>query len=114
MARHEKLAGVDLDKSYLLGVIYDDVSLTLEIDFHLVEGHPQYVQTESSEGCYRKGFIQFANIEDLRLKRAKADGTGSSDLSIIETATIEEDYCHMMSGWGEIELTAQSIRIAID
>ena len=112
--KHPKLENVDLDTSYILGVIYDDVSLTLEMDFHVLEGHPRYEETDQEEGCYRKGFIRFSDMEDLRLKKTKAEDGQSVDLSVIESATIEGDYCYMLSGWGEIELTANSIQIAID
>ena len=36
------------------------------------------------------------------------------DYSDIYSATIEGDYANISSGWGEIELTAQSIQIALD
>ena len=114
MAQHPKLEAVDLNTSHLTGVIYDDVSLTLEFDFHLLEGHPQYIQPDNGEGCYRKGFIQFTDVEDLRLNKAKVENGDPGDSSIIKSATIENGYCYMMSGWGEIELTAQSIRVAFD
>ena len=112
--RHPKLENVDLDTSYILGVIYDDVSLTLEMDFHILEGHARFEPSDSEEGCYRKGFIRFSDMEDLRLKKSKAHDGGEVDLSVIDTATIEGDYCYIESGWGEIELTANSIQIAID
>ena len=114
MAKHPRLEFVDLESSYLLGVIYDDVSLTLEMDFHLLEGHPRYAVPDNDDSCYRNGFIRFADIEDLRLKKAKVAAASEGNLSVIETATIEDDYCYILSGWGEIELTAQSIQIAVD
>ena len=64
--QHPKLTGIDLDTSYILGVIYDDDSLTLEMDFHLLADHPRYEALDSEEGCYRKGFIRFADFDDLR------------------------------------------------
>ena len=111
---HPKLENVDLDKSFILGVIYDDESLTLEMDFQVLDGHPRFEQTDDAEGCYRKGFIRFADFDDLRLKKNKASDDGDVDFSVINTATIEGDYAFIDSGWGEIELTAQSIRIAVD
>jgi len=111
---HPKLDGIDLDKSYIMGVIYDDESLTLEMDFKVLEGHPRYEQTDDAEGCYRRGFIRFADFEDLRLKKNKAKDDGDVDFSIIHSATVEGDYAFIDSGWGEIELTAQSIRVAVD
>ncbi|WP_427969415.1 hypothetical protein [Altererythrobacter sp.] len=113
-ASHPKLEGIDLGTSYILGVIYDDESLTLEMDFHLLDNHPNYEQSDSDEGCYRKGFIRFADMDDLRLKKAKAEEGKDIDFSVIDSATIEGDYAFIESGWGEIELTAQSIRIALD
>ncbi|APE28593.1 hypothetical protein [Aurantiacibacter gangjinensis] len=111
---HPKLANVDMPKSYILGVIYDDVSLTLEMDFHVTEGHPRYVATDDPEGCYVKGIITFKDMDDLRLKKAKVAEGEERNLSIIETAEIDGDYCYILSGWGEIELTAKTIQVLFD
>ena len=113
-ATHPKLEAIDLEKSYIMGVIYDDESLTLEMDFHLLDSHPRYEEPDSDEGCYRKGFIRFADFEDLRLRKAKAEDGREVDYSDIYSATIEGDYAFISSGWGEIELTAKSIQIAVD
>jgi len=110
-----KLAGIDLSTSYVLGVIYDDESLTLEMDFRLLETHPQYQPPgDASDGCYGKGFIRFADLDDLRLRKAEPDEGREVNYSDIYSATIEGDYANISSGWGEIELTARSIRIALD
>src|SRR3990170_138084 len=67
-----RFKGIDFERSYLLGVIYDDESLTLEMDFRLSETHPEYVAPQAGEeGCYRGGFIRFADIEDLQIDKAK-------------------------------------------
>ena len=114
-AGHPKLTGIDLDTSYILGVIYDDQSLTLEMDFHLLESHPRHeAPTAEGDGCYRKGFVRFADLDDLRLRKAKPEDGREVDYSDIYSATIEGDYANISSGWGEIELTAQSIQIALD
>lgn len=113
-AAHPGLAGIDLSTSYILGVIYDDESLTLEMDFHLLESHARFEAGDSAEGCYRKGFIRFADMDDLRLKKAGRIEGQEVDFSVIHSATIEGDYAFIDSGWGEIELTARSIRIALD
>ncbi|ALE16293.1 hypothetical protein AMC99_00994 [Altererythrobacter epoxidivorans] len=113
-AGHPKLAAVDIDNSYILGVIYDDESLTLEMDFRLMQDHPRFEEPDSDEGCYRKGFIRFSDFEDLRLRKAKPEDGKEVDYSDIYSATIEGDYAFISSGWGEIELTAQSIQIAVD
>jgi hypothetical protein len=113
-AGHPKLEAVDLEKSYILGVIYDDESLTLEMEFCILEGHPRYEQPEDDDGCYRKGFIRFADFDDLRLRKAKHEEGKEVNYSDIYSATIEGDYAFLSSGWGEIELTAQSIQIAVD
>ncbi|WP_338446004.1 hypothetical protein V5F89_12730 [Pelagerythrobacter marensis] len=110
-----KTAGIDLAASYILGVIYDDESLTLEMDFRLLESHPRYEPPDDgAEGCYRKGFIRFADLDDLRLRKAKPEDGRELDYSDIYSATIDGDYANIASGWGEIELTAQSIQIALD
>lgn len=111
---HPKLANIELDKSYILGVIYDDESLTLEMDFRLAASHPQFGESDGEDGAYRKGFIRFADFDDLRLRKARVEEGEEVDYSDIYSATIEGDYAMISSGWGEIELTARSIQIAID
>lgn len=113
-SEHPKLTGIEIETSYILGVIYDDESLTLEMDFHLLEDHPSYQPSENAEGCFSKGFIRFADMDDLRLKKAKAADGEDVDLSDIYSAQFEGDYAFISSGWGEIELTAKSIQIALD
>jgi hypothetical protein len=110
---HPNLEGIDLPASYILGVIYDDESLTLEMDFRLLENHPRYAPPEGG-ACYRNGFIRFADMDDLRLRKAEVDGGPPPNLSEIYSATIDPDYACIVSGWGEIELTARSIRISVD
>lgn len=111
---HPKLAGIDLVTSYILGVIYDDESLTLEMDFHLLEEHPRYSPPENDDGCYRKGFIRFADLDDLRLRKARPEDGRELNYSDIYSATLDGDYAMISSGWGEIELTAHSIQIVVD
>jgi len=111
---HPKLAGIALVSSYILGVIYDDESLTLEMDFHLLEGHPRFAVPDSGEACFRKGFIRFADLDDLRLRKAKVEDGREINYSDIYSATLDGDYAMISSGWGEIELTARSIQIVVD
>ncbi len=111
---HPKLAGIALGSSYILGVIYDDESLTLEMDFHLDPSHPRYTAPESDEGCFRKGFIRFADFDDLRLRKARVEDGREVNYSDIYSATLDGDYAMISSGWGEIELTARSIQIVVD
>ena len=109
------MAGIDLPTSYVFSVIYDDESLTLEMDFRLLESHPRFeAPGAEADGCYHKGFIRFAALDDLRLRKAKPEEGREVDYSDIYSATIEGDYANIASGWGEIELTAQSIQIALD
>ncbi len=109
-ATHPKLENIDLERSKLLEVIYDDESLTLEMEFRVLQGHAKY-EPDSNGACMRKGFISFADIDDLRIKQSQG---GSEDETSISSATIEGDYAFVDSGWGEIELTAQWIRVVVD
>lgn len=110
---HPGLTHIDLKSSYILGVIYDDESLTLEMEFHVQEGHPRYAPQDDGE-CYLKGCIRFADIDDLRMKNENHEGDEEINLSIIKSAMIEDDYCFIHSNMGEIELTARSIQIILD
>ena len=61
-----RFQGIDFERSFLTGVIYDDESLSLEMDFRLTEGHPRYAPPQpDEEGCYRGGYIRFGDINDL-------------------------------------------------
>ena len=109
-ATHPKLENIDLEHSKLLEVIYDDESVTLEMDFCVLQGHAKF-EPDTDCPCFRKGFISFADIDDLRIKQSQG---GSNDETRISSATIEGDYAFVDSGWGEIELTAQWIRVVVD
>lgn len=112
---HPKLAGIALADSYITSVIYDDESLTLEMDFKLLESHPNYVAPEKAgDGCFKPGFMRFAAMEDLRLAKAKPEEGKEIDYSDIYEATVDQNYVYIHGGWGEIELTAHSIQIAFD
>jgi hypothetical protein len=109
------IAGFDLEKSYILSVIYDDVSVTLDMDFFLLEDHPAYQPpADGEDGCFRHGYIRLADIDDLRLRKADLPNDKQANLSVIQAATIDGDYVFISSAWGEIECTAQSIRFALD
>jgi hypothetical protein len=108
--------GLDLERSFLLGVIYDDESLTLEMDFNLTEQHPRYVAPAKGEsGCYRGGYLRFADIEDLQIDKAPApDGDQPPDYSVIYSASRDGDRFSISTGWGNVKVSARSIRIALD
>lgn len=113
--RHPKLLKIDLARSFILGVIYDDKSLALEMDFRLEADHPDFIPPQpGEEGCYKQGFVRFADLDDLHIKKTKVIEGQQQDLSVIHSAMITDDYAHIDSGWGEIELTAGSIRVAFD
>ena len=107
--------GIDFDSSYLTGVIYDDESLTLEMDFNLTEQHPRHAPPESGEeGCYRGGYIRFADIADLQIDKAKAVEGAAEDYSIVYSVSGDGQNFEFSTGWGEIKVAASSVRIALD
>ena len=109
-----RFKGIDFERSYVLGVIYDDESLTLEMDFNLTEIHPEHTPPEpGEEGCYRNGFIRFADIDDLHIAKAKATD-GESDYSTIYSVSGDGRNFEISCGWGEIKVTAGSVRVAFD
>jgi len=113
MGVEDKLKGIDFPNSYLMNVIYDDESLTLEFDYALEPGHPSYsAPNDGKPGCFRPGFIRFADITDLRLAKAKPGAAG--DLSRITSAECKGDHVALSSGWGDVEVSARSIRVAVD
>jgi hypothetical protein len=110
-----RFKGIDFERSYLLGVIYDDESLTLEMDFRLTETHPEYTTpAEGEEGCFRGGFIRFADIEDLQIDKAKADDGEAADYSVIYSVSGDGKEFEFSCGWGEIKVAAGSVRVAFD
>ena len=110
-----RFKGIDFERSYLLGVIYDDESLTLEMDFRLAETHPEYAAPQpGEEGCYRGGFIRFADIEDLQIDKAKPVEGEAEDYSIIYSVSGDGQRFEFSTGWGGIKVAAGSVRIALD
>ena len=107
-----RFKGIDFERSYLTGVIYDDESLTLEMDFCLSELHPEHAApAEGEDGCYRGGYIRFAEIEDLQID--KTPGV-VEDYSIIYSVAGDGQRFEIASGWGQVKVTAKSVRIALD
>lgn len=109
-----KLKGIDFERSFLLGVIYDDESLTLEMDFRLTESHPEYSTPPAGEdGCYRGGFVRFADIDDLQIDKTHADDK-EVDYSIIYAVSGDGRNFQISSGWGDIKVVARSVRVQLD
>jgi len=107
--------GIDFDRSYLTGVIYDDESLTLEMDFNLTEQHPKHAPPKPDEdGCYRGGYIRFADIDDLQIDKAKPVEGAAEDYSIVYSVTGDGQRFEFSTGWGEIKVFAGSVRVALD
>ena len=112
MISDPRFKGIDFERSYLTGVIYDDESLTLEMDFCLTELHPDYAQPqEGEEGCYRSGFIRFADIDDLQIDKAPDP---VEDYSIVYSVSGDGQRFEFFSGWGQVKVAARSVRIALD
>jgi hypothetical protein len=109
-----RFEGIDFEHSYLLGVIYDDESLTLEMEFNLTADHPRYAApADGEEGCFRQGFVRFADIEDLQISKARP-GKGQADYSTVYSLTGDGQKFEVSSGWGEIKVAAGSVRVALD
>jgi hypothetical protein len=113
--RDPRFSGIDFEKSYLLGVIYDDESLTLELDFNLKEEHPAYTPPQDGEqACYRGGYVRFADIEDLQIDKARPGEGEEQDYSVIYSVADDGSQFEFSCGWGEIKVAAKSIRVALD
>ena len=107
--------GIDFEHSYLTGVIYDDESLSLEMDFRLTETHPRYAPPAGDEeGCYRGGYIRFADIDDLQIDKAKPVEGKEEDYSVIYSVVGDGQKFEFSCGWGEIKVAAGSVRLALD
>lgn len=107
-----RFKGIDFQKSFLTGVIYDDESLTLEMDFSLTELHPDYSPpSEDDEGCFHGGYIRFSDIEDLEIDKAR---DGVDDYSVIYAVSGDGQRFAFSSGWGEVKVAAKSVRLALD
>ncbi|HWT31433.1 MAG TPA: hypothetical protein VEB68_12205 [Croceibacterium sp.] len=110
-----RFQGIDFERSYLLGVIYDDESLTLEMEFNLTEAHPAYqAPSPDEEGCFRAGYVRFADIGDLQIDKAPAQDGGTVDYSIVHSVKGDGERFEFSTGWGEIKVSAKSVRLALD
>lgn len=101
---------IAVDRSMLLGVVVDDDQLTLEMDFCLEPGHPDYEAPGAGEECcFHPGMIRFGGITTLNLERAR--GEGGQRRFAIQSFAIEGAKFDMECDWGTIHLQARSIRV---
>lgn len=101
---------IAVERSMLLGVIVDDDELTLELDFCLEPGHPDYEAPGSDEECcFHPGMIRFGGITTLNLERAQ--GEAGQKRYAIQEFTVEGTKFAMACDWGAIHLQARSIRV---
>lgn len=104
---------IAVERSMLLGVVVDDDVLTLEMDFCLEPGHPEYeAPGPGEECCFHPGKIRFGGIGSLMLKRTEGDA--SRHRHAIRAFAIDGTRCQLASDWGAIELQARSIRVITD
>ncbi|MBX7512960.1 hypothetical protein K3179_00200 [Qipengyuania sp. GH38] len=103
---------VDVARSTLRAVIINDDELTLEMDFCLEPGHPEYeAPGEGEECCFHPGMLKFAGISKLSLDRRETGGEGKQRRFAIDTFNIEGTKFDMACEWGDIHLQARSIRV---
>ena len=103
---------IDIERSTLRAVIINDDELTLEMDFCLEAGHPDYEQPgEDDDCCFHPGLLKFAGITKLQLDRRDAGGDKMQRRFAIQTFHIEGTKFDMECEWGDIHLAARSIRV---
>lgn len=101
---------IALDRSKLLSVVVDDDQLTLEMDFCLEPGHPDYEASGAGEECFHPGMVRFSGISKLSLDRAEQAG-GPQRRYAIQSFAVDGTRCDMVCDWGVIHLQARSIRV---
>ena len=102
---------IAVERSMLLGVVVDDDQLTLEMDFCLEPGHPDYeAPGGGDECCFHPGMLRFGGITKLNLERAEQAGTGNRRFAI-QSFAIDGTRFDMACEWGAIHLQARSIRV---
>ena len=84
-------------------------------DFRLTEQHARYAApAPGEEGCYRGGYIRFADIDDLQIDKAKPVEGAEEDYSVIYSVVGDGHKFEFSCGWGEIKVAAGSVRVALD
>lgn len=107
-----RFENVDIANSVLLGVVINDDELTLEMDFCLSPGHPDYeAPGAGEEHCFHPGLLKFAGISKLSLERAENANGASRRRFAIQSFQIEGTRFDMSCDWGDIHLQARSIRV---
>ena len=105
-----RFANIAVERSMLLGVVVDDYQLTLEMDFCLEPGHPDYeAPGGGDECCFHPGMIRFGGITTLNLERAQ--GEAGQRRFAIQSFAIDGTKFDMACDWGAIHLQARSIRV---
>jgi hypothetical protein len=101
---------IAVEQSMLLGVVVDDDQLTLEMDFCLEPGHPDYEAPGADDCCFHPGMIRFSGITTLNLERAEQAGSSGRRFAI-QSFAIDGTKFDMRCDWGAIHLQARSIRV---
>ena len=101
---------IAVERSMLLGVVVDDDQLTLEMDFCLEPGHPDYEAPGDGECCFHPGMLRFGGITKLSLERADRADAGQRRFAI-QSFAIDGTKFDMACDWGAIHLQARSIRV---
>ena len=75
-----EFAGTDLTKSFILSWGYEAGALLVDVDLHLLPGHPFYEKPRPAEKvCIRPAIIEFPYCESIRsdrISRQRCDPAG--------------------------------------
>lgn len=105
---------VVIEDSVLLGVVINDDALTLQMDFCLEPGHPDYEDPGEGEACcFHPGMLKFAGITKLSLDRSDS-ASGKGKRFAIQSFHVEGTRVEMACDWGTIHLQARSIRVVTE
>ena len=108
----DRFEGIALEDSFVCGVITDDDSLTLEMDFALQPGHPQY-EGDGASLSHNPGSVRFGGLSRLSIDVAEKRGESRKRFAI-HHAAIEGSTFRISCDWGDIELTARSVRLVVE
>ncbi|MDX9956474.1 MAG: hypothetical protein RBT75_20425 [Anaerolineae bacterium] len=101
-----------LEDSYVLGFVFRNGDVELEMEFVLLEGHAQFsVPIKNEEYCYRRGSLILPEANLVKWSNClllhSTDAEGEADYGNIENFYVDDGTYYLLGDWGELQVRSK-------
>jgi hypothetical protein len=112
-----ELAGPLLEESWVLAVTATVASVSFEMEFVLLPGHPDHRSPEWGEQFpYKRGVMEIRGIERLTwsgmVLRPAVDASGEQDRGHIDSFLVAPDEWTLSGDWGTLQLSGTELAVS--